>query len=70
MDLKQAILEYKTGSEVIVHFADELTTKGNFQDNPPKASDAILVPEQTMLENGRDWKGHYEKWYDGNFKSF
>jgi hypothetical protein len=35
-----------------------------------KASNAILVPDENMLHGERGWKGHYKKWYDGNFKSF
>jgi hypothetical protein len=69
-DLKCAILECKTGSELMGHFTNELASLGNYHDNKPSASQLITVPDANLVDSDYSWKQFYTKWYDGNLKSF
>lgn len=70
VELRDLIAQYKTGSEVMAYFADQLEKYGNFVDNHPAKDKPIPLPDYEVIESRGFWKRHYELWYDGNLKSF
>jgi hypothetical protein len=69
-ELHRAILDCKTGSELMRYFTEELASMGNYHDNKPTESQLITIPDANLIDSDYSWKQYYSKWYDGNLKSF